>query len=172
MVRNGGWLDEVHFGVNTDIDEDNRWLDELVKDTKDYRKIDIGDKGLGRDGYNAMWATVDKEPMYIKMDDDILYFDDEAIPNLVYSKLKHPEALNIGANLINCPETGWLHYRFGAIHAYLPELSRPKERSRRSQGIRSHCMASVSIAGVARRGDVLSNCRIPERQRCRRWVSP
>lgn len=29
------------------------------------------------------------------------------------------------ANLINSPETGWLHYHVGAIHAYLPETERP-----------------------------------------------
>ena len=51
--------------------------------------------------------------------------DEDAIPNLVFSKLKHPESLNIVANLVNSPETGWLHYRMGAVHAYLPEYEPP-----------------------------------------------
>lgn len=39
--------------------------------------------------------------------------------------MKHPEALNVVANLVNSPETGWLHYRVGAVHAYLPEYEPP-----------------------------------------------
>lgn len=51
---------------------------------------------------------------------------DDAIPNIVYTKLNHPNSLNVVANLINSPETGWLHYRLGALHAYLPETTPPK----------------------------------------------
>ena len=124
LVANGGWLDEVHFVVNTEKTEDINWLDDLVNTRNEYKKVELGEAEKGRNGYNAVWATVEEENMYIKIDDDIVYFDDEAIPNLVYTKLKHPSSLNVVANLINSPETGWLHYRFGAIHAYLPELSR------------------------------------------------
>ena len=35
--------------------------------------------------------------------------------------MQHPNSLDVVANLVNSPETGWLHYRFGAIHSYLPE---------------------------------------------------
>lgn len=31
------------------------------------------------------------------------------------------------ANLVNSPETGWLHYHFGAVHSYLPETVPPPE---------------------------------------------
>ncbi|KAL9630161.1 MAG: hypothetical protein Q9164_006559, partial [Protoblastenia rupestris] len=123
MAANGGWLDEVHFVVNTDKKDDISWLDGLVKTREEYKRVDLGEADKGRNGYNAVWATVEAENMYIKIDDDIVFFDDDAIPNLVFSKLMHPEALNIVANLVNSPETGWLHYRFGAIHAYLPEMT-------------------------------------------------
>lgn len=43
----------------------------------------------------------------------------------MFSKLNHPESLNVVANLVNSPETGWLHYRMGAVHAYLPEYEPP-----------------------------------------------
>lgn len=38
------------------------------------------------------------------------------------------------ANLVNSPETGWLHYRAGAIHSYLPELKEPAESDPKSSG--------------------------------------
>ncbi len=50
---------------------------------------------------------------------------DDAIPNVVYTKIQHPNSFNVVANLINSPETGWLHYHLGALHAYLPEKEHP-----------------------------------------------
>lgn len=58
-----------------------------------------------------------------------VFFDDHAVANVVYSKMKHPDALLVVANLVNSPETGWLHYHFGAIHPYLPETKPPPEDS-------------------------------------------
>lgn len=39
--------------------------------------------------------------------------------------MTHPDSLDVVANLVNSPETGWLHYHVGAVHAYLPEKKRP-----------------------------------------------
>ena len=124
LVKNGGWLDEVHFVVNTKDKDDIKWIDDLVKKTPEYTRFDVPEGKKGRDGYNIAWATCKKEHMYIKIDDDLVFFDDEAIPNLVYSKIKHPDSLNVVSNLINSPATGFFHYRFGAIHSYLPEVHR------------------------------------------------
>ena len=57
-----------------------------------------------------------------------VYFSDNAIADIVYTKFKHPETLDVVANLVNSPETGWLHYHVGAIHAYLPEVEPPKNQ--------------------------------------------
>lgn len=70
LVTNGGWLDEVHFAVHTEKEEDIAYLDELVTTTDLYKKIDIS-KG----GYNTIWKeAVESEHMYIKIDDDIVRF--------------------------------------------------------------------------------------------------
>ena len=68
LVTNGGWLDEVHFAVHTDIEEDLAYLDSLVKTTESYKKIEPG-----AGGYNTIWEhAVQREHMYIKIDDDIV----------------------------------------------------------------------------------------------------
>ena len=130
LLSNGGWLDEVHFVINTDKKDDIEWLDTMIPEVKEYKKIETDSKEftIQKEGYNSGWATCNDKDMYIKIDDDIVFFDDDAIPNIVYSLMNHPEALNVVSTLINSPETGWLHYRLGAIHAYLPERSRTKER--------------------------------------------
>ena len=48
--------------------------------------------------------------------------------------MNHTNSLNVVANLVNSPETGWLHYRLGAIHSYLPELEKPKDPDPESFG--------------------------------------
>ena len=68
LVSNGGWLDEVHWVVNTENEDDIKYLDELVESSKIYKKIIIPSLG-----YNEVWANaVEREHMYIKIDDDIV----------------------------------------------------------------------------------------------------
>lgn len=54
-----------------------------------------------------------------------VYVHEDAIPNLIYTMLKHPDAFDVSANLINSPSLSWLHYHLGAVHAYLPETTAP-----------------------------------------------
>ncbi|KAL8644713.1 MAG: hypothetical protein Q9226_007627 [Calogaya cf. arnoldii] len=125
LVTNGGFLDEVLFAVNTDNKADIKYLDQLIKTNKLYKKITYPVLG-----YKEAWEhSVVPEHMYIKIDDDMVFFDDNAVANVVYSKVKHPDSLLVVANLVNSPETGWLHYHFGAIHSYLPETKPPSDHS-------------------------------------------
>lgn len=69
LVSNGGFLDEVHWVVNTENEEDIHYLDELVKTSERYMKITIP-----LNGYNNIWEhAVEKEHMYMKIDDDIVW---------------------------------------------------------------------------------------------------
>lgn len=68
LVSNGGFLDEVHWAVNTENLEDLEYLDELVKTADTYKKIVIPEFG-----YNSIWEhAVEPGHMYIKIDDDIV----------------------------------------------------------------------------------------------------
>ena len=67
LVSNGGWLDEVQFVVNTPHEDDIAWLDMLVDDEPLYEKVTKPEMG-----YNHIWELVEREHMYIKIDDDIV----------------------------------------------------------------------------------------------------
>lgn len=68
LVTNGGWLDEVRFMVNTKNEDDIAYLDELVETEALYTKIVISELG-----YKQAWGKgVDRENLYIKIDDDIV----------------------------------------------------------------------------------------------------
>ncbi|WAO87225.1 Hypothetical protein NCS54_00452900 [Fusarium falciforme] len=62
---------------------------------------------------------------YIKINDDILWIDDNAIPNLVTRTIDHPEDFVVAGNIINNPPLGFMHFRMGALHPYFPELEQP-----------------------------------------------
>lgn len=68
LVSNGGFLDEVHWAVNTDDPPRLAYLDGLVKTSNSYIKVKL--PGLG---FDSIWATaVKRGNIYIKIDDDVV----------------------------------------------------------------------------------------------------
>ena len=68
LVQNGGFLDEVHWAANTDKVEDLEWLDGIIPQVENYKKLDMTDKL----GFENAWADVERGTMYIKIDDDVV----------------------------------------------------------------------------------------------------
>lgn len=68
LASNGGFLDEVHWAVNTDDPPRLAYLDSLVKTSNSYIKVNL--PGLG---FDSVWATaVKRGNIYIKIDDDVV----------------------------------------------------------------------------------------------------
>jgi hypothetical protein len=119
LVSSGGWLDEVVWGVNTNDTDDLAYLEELLPTTPAYRKVEINDRS-----YFGLWnESVEAGNIYIKLDDDVVYIDDEAIPLIVDTLVTNTESVIVSANMVNSPELNWLQYRTGAILPYLPDLN-------------------------------------------------
>jgi hypothetical protein len=127
LVRSGGWLDEVVWGVNTNNTDDLAYLDKLLPTSSAYRKVELKDKS-----YLGLWnESVEAGKIYVKLDDDVVYIDDNAIPLIVDTLVTNPESIIVSANMVNSPELNWLQYRTGAVLPYLPELNyaRPADLS-------------------------------------------
>ena len=68
LASNGGFLDEVHWAVNTDNKDSLKYLDELVKTSNGYKKIVLPNLG-----FESIWEhAVERGNLYIKIDDDIV----------------------------------------------------------------------------------------------------
>lgn len=68
LASNGGFLDEVHWVVNTDKKQDIQYLDDLLETSIAYKKINIPSLT-----YNSVWEhAVERDHMYIKIDDDMV----------------------------------------------------------------------------------------------------
>ncbi|MCJ1385677.1 hypothetical protein MMC17_008800 [Xylographa soralifera] len=140
LAINGGYLDEVHWMANTDNQHDLNYLDTLVNTTDSYKAYHL--KHLG---FESIWEhAVDNNTLYIKIDDDMVYIHEDAIPRLVHSRLAHSSAFDIAANIINSPLTNWFHARTGAILPYLPEPSPPHNHSSQDTSWRASSLPSYS----------------------------
>lgn len=68
LASNGGFLDEVHWVVNTDKPQDIQYLDDLLETSAVYKKVTIPSLT-----YNSVWEhAVERDHMYIKIDDDMV----------------------------------------------------------------------------------------------------
>ena len=71
LVSHGGFLDEMHFAVNTDNKDDIAWLDQMVARDEGYKRVDL--KGAPFPKYNPIYdQAFEPDHMYIKMDDDLV----------------------------------------------------------------------------------------------------
>lgn len=125
LVVNGGWLDEVIWGVNTQDADDLAYLEEVLPTSPSYRRLDLEDRGF----VNLWNQSVEYGNIYIKIDDDVIYIHEDTIPQLVHTLSTESGAFAVSANIINSPEHNWVHYRTGAVRAYLPDLEPPGNQS-------------------------------------------
>ena len=120
LVDNGGWLDEVHWVKNIGNPDDLKYLDEILAMSPRYKVVEV--EVLGVAGYWQAWQQLEPGSLYIKIDDDVVWFEDETIPRVVTIKLDRPESLIVSANLVNSPLMGFVHYHMGALRPYPPKL--------------------------------------------------
>ena len=129
LVKNGGWFDEIHFLINTQDKDDLDWIHQALDEVPQYKGIQMKE-GTASWDFESVWrqglsGASREDAVYVKIDDDLIYLSPDAIPEIVTSLLRHPEAFCILANLINCAALGWMHHHNNAILSYLPELSPP-----------------------------------------------
>ncbi|PWI63982.1 hypothetical protein PCL_01204, partial [Purpureocillium lilacinum] len=127
MVSRGGWLDEILWVVNTEEEDDLRYLEEIIaSDPGRHKALYLPGETLSTYTYYKAWQRLDRGKYYVKVDDDIVWIADDAIPRLISQKLDHPECFAVAANVINNPPLGFIHYHIGALHPYLPEVAGPE----------------------------------------------
>jgi hypothetical protein len=120
LVSNGGWLDQVIWAQNTDNEDDLAWINTVADASNgDYKLVRIENKGYGN-VYKA--AFTERKTIYVKIDDDVVYIEPQAIAKAVTTLISNPQALMTSANVVNSPALGWWHYHSEASHSFKPEL--------------------------------------------------
>ena len=73
LVSHGGYLDEIHFVINTHNEEDLGWLSDMVKQVEGYKWVEISD-GVIQDFNRIYNETIEHDHMYVKLDDDLVSY--------------------------------------------------------------------------------------------------
>ncbi|GME49707.1 uncharacterized protein LTHEOB_5097 [Neofusicoccum parvum] len=120
LAVNGGFLDEIVFLARTNDTADLAWLDARVAAVPQYQRRNL--TGFEYHNYTSAWDGIEPGSLYIKIDDDVVFIEDTAIPALVETKIEHPEYFLVSANVVNQPPLAWMHRHLGALRPYLPEL--------------------------------------------------
>ncbi|POR37348.1 Uncharacterized protein TPAR_02439 [Tolypocladium paradoxum] len=122
LAKNGGLLDGVIWLERTMDSADLALLDKIIETEPDYvrQKVD-----LSQGGYASSYDDIEDDVMYVKIDDDIVYIEDTAIPSIVQTKAARPDLYVVSANVVNQPLISWIHRNLEVIRPYLPEIDKP-----------------------------------------------
>lgn len=124
LVRNGGWLDRVQWVIRTDVPYDVEYLNHLIENTPEYQTVKVD---LSTPGYSEAYQSCERDTIYIKIDDDVVFWEDHTIPAIVKRKVENPQYLAVSANVINQPALSWVHYHLNTAKPYLPETMKPAD---------------------------------------------
>lgn len=120
LVSQGGWLDEIHFVRNTKDVDDLAFLERVVVANPHYKILDLPDEDDQHLRYVLSWKTTERDAVYVKIDDDVVWIADDTIPRIVTRKLAYPDYLLVSSNNINNPLMSKVHFDSGAYRPYLP----------------------------------------------------
>ena len=118
-------FDEWLLWMNTSNAEDNEYLDKLAKKYNWIKKVyccnpDEYPKALDPE----MWKNFhkfysldgsDPDSIYLKIDDDIVFIEDNAIRSMFEFREKNPQYFIVIGNVINNALCGHIHQRIGVI---------------------------------------------------------
>ncbi|KAJ6124882.1 hypothetical protein N7471_012199 [Penicillium samsonianum] len=134
LVHNNGFLDQVVFVPQTDDAVSMEWLYSIVNQTPEY--------AISSRGHEMEWKVAKDNVMYIRIDGDIVFLEDNAISTIVKTKLDNPSTLMVSANVINEAALASLHSHPGTALPYLPELYDVKQPSRSKSQLKHDWRAS------------------------------
>lgn len=126
LVRNGGWLDEVKWIIHVNRTLDIVYLHDLTDNVPEYTRHELDTQEVDGQGlFEKAYKLCQPDTYYVKMDDDIVFMEDNAIQSIIRRKIDKPEYLVVSANMLNHPALSWVHYHLDTARPYLPELQKP-----------------------------------------------
>lgn len=123
LARNGGWLDEVQWVMRTDQEADRAYIHNLADSTPEYIIAQVASSG--REAYRNLYKDLRSDTIYVKIDDDVVFFEDNAISAIVSRLVDNPQYSLVSANVMNQPALAWVHYHLNVVLPFAPETEQP-----------------------------------------------
>jgi hypothetical protein len=119
LERQKGDFDEWHLWENTRHKRDEEYIEELAE-THDWikcirREVPKDDRGIFS-GIRYFWDYPhDRDTIYVRLDDDVIWLEPTAIATLVRFKLENPEYSVVHANTVNSCALSHIHQKMGVL---------------------------------------------------------
>lgn len=117
LLNNRQYISEHHFWLNTVVKEDIAYIEMLAAKYPDFFKINR--KAFLDKAADRIWQYykdyVDDNTIYIKLDDDICYFEEDAIKNLIACRINNPDPLFIFGTILNNAVCSYFFQKKGII---------------------------------------------------------
>lgn len=103
-------IDEVLIGINTRNKEDIAFIKEYLKNDNKFKAVEIPNIYIGNaNAYYYMFSLLsDEDTIYIKLDDDLIWFSENFFEELVKYRVEHPEYYTIYPFVLNNPLCNYL----------------------------------------------------------------
>ena len=122
LLREYSIIDEIRFWMNTECQDDISWAKEK---SLAYSKVTLDNRTVEKKplvpwanscGVSKFYDNCNNEQtIYIKIDDDIIWLEENFIKNILEFRLDNPEYFLVSANIINNAICDYIHQNVGAI---------------------------------------------------------
>lgn len=116
LRSSGGVLDRVNFIVFVALAEDLNYLQQVMAEN---RGVYVMPQVVGNRLAKIYSVCNDPDTVYVKIDDDIVYMSDEAIPEMVRERLRNRCSI-VSANVVNHAVLSAVHQDIGAVRSFFP----------------------------------------------------
>ena len=122
LLRQMHIVDEWRLWTHADKELDKGAVEEIRVEYPEFIKVQAETK-------RTFWWTLpfyqkccDKNTIYIKADDDIVFIADDAFEKLLAYRLKHPDPIAVHPNIVNNGICSFIHQQIGALDTHLGTL--------------------------------------------------
>lgn len=121
ILKEKDFIDEYRIWVNTKNENDIQYFHSLKEKYPDLITLDFSadiDPKKGEGGWaihHFFKNTIDENTIYIRLDDDIVWLEDNFIQNLYNFRKQNPQYFLVYGNIINNAIIDHLHQRFGCL---------------------------------------------------------
>jgi len=117
-------IDEWQLWLNTGNKEDIDYINSIENEKIKVKKIDGITEQDNYRIYEFYKYLDDKDAIYIRLDDDIVYIHPDAIKNLLKCRLENEEPFVVFANIVNNAVISNIHQRIGVLGKEYGEVSK------------------------------------------------
>ncbi len=120
ILKNQHIIDEYRIYVNTKNSSDKEWFEALKHENSDFITLNnslLSNSNLGNNkAVNEIYKyCVEENTIYIKLDDDIVWIENDFFEELINFRIENPDPLIVFPNIINNSIIDYIHQSQGCL---------------------------------------------------------